>query len=159
MSVPDSFISDASGKIGYGAHNGRRWFQGRWPVGWDGHSCLSIAFKEMYPIYIAFHLFGEEWSNHTVSLMSDNMAVVEIIRNMSSKDPNIMQLVRPIVLICMKRNILVVITHMVGVSNTIADRLSRYQDVSCIFSQAKEQPEDVSDFLLPENYAVVQKRR
>lgn len=116
LSIHSSLITDTSGAIGYGGYWGPRWFQGNWAEGWDTHPCLSIAFEELFPIYLTFHIFKRERTNHTISIRSDNQSVVHILKSCSSKDSNIMCLVRSIVLICMEFNILFTISQISGLS-------------------------------------------
>ena len=55
------------------------------------------------------------------------MAVVSIINSNTSKEPNIMKLVRKLVLLCMRHNILVKAEHYPGRLNLTCDFLSRDQ--------------------------------
>ena len=59
--------------------------------------------------------------------MTDNQSIVYIINKQSSKDKDIMQLVRSLVLCSLKYNIVFKAKHIPGKSNTIADLLSRCQ--------------------------------
>ncbi|KXJ26736.1 hypothetical protein AC249_AIPGENE9228 [Exaiptasia diaphana] len=57
LSHPPSVIvtSDASGALGYGAYSGHDWFNGLWL---DPQKPLSIAYKELFPVVIAGHVWG-----------------------------------------------------------------------------------------------------
>ena len=57
----------------------------------------------------------------------DNLSVVSIINSGHSKNPRIMDLVRRVVLLWMKHYFVVRTSHVPGVSNEIADALSRFQ--------------------------------
>ena len=54
--LPDfSVSSDASGAIGYGAFMHNEWFNGRWST---LQLPLSIAYKELFPVVLAVHVWG-----------------------------------------------------------------------------------------------------
>lgn len=51
--------SDASGTIGYGAHMNSEWYNRQWI---PHQLCLSIAYKELFPVVLAAELWGVQWS-------------------------------------------------------------------------------------------------
>ena len=118
------FYTDSSSTIGYGGVFGTHWFSGIW-----SNECfrLNIALLEIYPIYLALVFWGPLLSNKCVKIMSDNIAVVHILNNYTSKDPTIMIIVRLIVLSCMKFNIFIRSQHLPGKFNILPDLLSRNQ--------------------------------
>jgi len=116
--------TDASTSVGYGGFWGSKWFSGIWP---DKCLGLNIALLEIYPICLAIKLWGTDLANKCIMFNSDNMAVVHIINTFTSKDKNIMSILRIIVLDCMRNNILIKCTHIPGKINHLADLLSRDQ--------------------------------
>lgn len=116
--------TDAAGAVGFGAIYGSRWFNGKWPSALEN---MSIAFKELFPITLALEIWGSDLRNECVIIHSDNRAVVCIINKQTSKDQNIMKLVRRLVLCCMKHNILIRAEHIPGKCNILSDCLSRFQ--------------------------------
>ena len=116
--------TDASTTIGFGGYMGTKWFQGLWPM-----DCtkVNIAILEIYPILIAFKLWGVNLSNKCIMLNSDNMAVVHILNTFTSKDKNIMAILRDIVTQLMIHNILIKSSHISGKINICADLISRDQ--------------------------------
>ena len=74
--IPDfSVCSDASGAIGYGAVLDTEWFNGTWlPHQFN----LSIAYKELFPVVLAAHVWGSRWSRKRILFRVDNEAVVHI---------------------------------------------------------------------------------
>ena len=64
-----------------------------------------------------------------ILFMSDNKAVVGIVNTTTctSNDHILMQLVRRLVLCCLRSNILFKAKHIPGKLNTLADKLSRFQ--------------------------------
>ena len=130
---PDTYISsaediqlftDASGKIGFGALCGSAWFNGLWQGWWLDQ---NITLKELYPIVLAIETWGFSIMNKRLHIRTDNQALVPVINNQTSKEPLVMNLVRRMVLHCLKCNIIITASHIPGVQNTIADRLSRFQ--------------------------------
>ena len=118
------FYTDSSSTIGYGGVFGSHWFSGIWS---DECFRLNIALLEIYPIYLALVFWGPLLANKCVMIMSDNMAVVHILNNYTSKDPSIMVIVRLIVLSCMQFNIFIRSQHLPGKFNILPDLLSRNQ--------------------------------
>ena len=84
-------FTDASGKLGYGAVFGTHWFYGLWPVAWQ-HK--NIAFLELYPILAAFATWGPSLQNRKILIHTDNMAIVHVLNKATSKDNDIMCLLR-----------------------------------------------------------------
>ena len=82
--------TDAS-NLGFGCTFGRKWFYGPFQEHWLAY---HISVRKFFPIVLAMELWGEELSNTSVVLHSDNCAVVHVINKNSSKDPNLMKLMR-----------------------------------------------------------------
>lgn len=119
-----SLYTDASGTIGYGAVFGTHFFYGQWPESWKH---VNIAFLELYPIVAAVELWAPQLANQRILLHTDNMALVHILNSQTSKDNRIMVLVRRLIVLCMLHNIMFKALHIEGVSNSLADALSRQQ--------------------------------
>lgn len=115
--------TDAS-NLGFGGYLQEKWFSGKWP---QSHNQYHITVKEFLPIVIAVELFSELLANKCVTFHSDNAAVVAIINKQSSKDKLLMKLVRRLVIATLKHNILFKACHIPGLSNNLADSLSRLQ--------------------------------
>lgn len=122
-------VTDAAGSIGYGAYYHPHWFQGKWLPQHCISSTpdMSIAWQELFPIYLACALWGPLWCNRHVRFSCDNQAVVSIINTKSSKIARIMDLLRAITLSTLKYNFTLTAVHVAGVQNGIADSLSRFQ--------------------------------
>ncbi len=118
--------TDAAASIGFGAYFQGSWTQGKWNFSRDERP--SIAYLELYPIYIAIILWGHRMSNKRIYFWSDNQTVVTCINKKTSKCPMIMGLLRPIVLKCLMNNILFKAKYVPGEINQIADSLSRFQN-------------------------------
>ena len=88
---------------------------------------ISIEWQELFPIVIACAIWHPHFSEKRLQFWCDNETVVAIINSGHSKAPRIMDLVRYLVLLSMKHNFLIRAQHVPGVSNAIADSLSRFQ--------------------------------
>ena len=82
------------------------------------------------------------------------MALVHIINRQTSKDKDIMKLVRHLVLACLRYNVSFQSSHIIGIKNTEADCLSRQQveEFKRLRPQSRTTPSPVPHHLLPENF-------
>jgi len=141
---PDfKFFSDASG-MGYAAIFGDKWIQGSFPESWRH---VNIATKELFPISMAFRLWHLTLVDKKISFVSDNMSVVMILQSHTSKDPQIMALLRPMVLTSMLNNIQFQAEHIPGKHNLIPDLLSRFQIAKAL---------DIAPWLQPQPHQIPQ---
>ena len=144
------FFTDAAGSIGLGIYFNGKWAQAKWGDHFKQESdSNNITFLELFPILVSLHLFGNSIKNKKVLFHCDNMAVVEIINQQTSKCPRVMDLVRPLVLRCMELNTEIKAKHIRGVDNSIADAISRYfmQIFRKLAPQADPQPTMIPPFL------------
>lgn len=119
----DIFLtSDASGFWGCGAWCGQDWFQLEWSPCSKGK---SIAVKELIPIIIAAAIWGPHWRGKAVCARCDNSAVVAVIRSRSSKEKDLMQLLRCLWFFEASHQFHLYSRHIPGVENSLADDLSR----------------------------------
>ena len=97
MSAPTDVeaTSDAAGSLGFGAYFNTEWFSGAWA---PSQADLSIAYKELFPVVVASHVWGSQWFRRHVLFRSDNEAVVHILLSRTSKVPCIMRLLRLLLL-------------------------------------------------------------
>ena len=127
---PDlELYTDAASTIGFGGFFQGKWFQGHWPphLHLDKGKGISIEWQELFPIVVACAIWHPFFAGKRLQFWCDNESVVSIINSGHSKAPRIMDLVRFLVLISMRHNFLVRARHVPGVSNEIADALSRFQ--------------------------------
>ncbi|VDI06106.1 Hypothetical predicted protein [Mytilus galloprovincialis] len=117
-------FSDAAGTYGgFAAVFGSKWFSGKWPPELID---LHITVKELFPIVLAIDIWGPLLANHKILFLTDNSAVAEIINKTSSREKNIMRLIRRLVLAALKYNIYFRAKHIPGKTNVICDLLSRF---------------------------------
>ena len=114
--------TDASGTIGFGAFFNVRWFRGDWS---SQHLELNITCKELFAIVAACATCGIVWLRLRVEFQCDNQAAVECLKTGTSRSPAVMALIRTLYSICVMHNFLIRASHLPGISNTIADALSR----------------------------------
>lgn len=118
--------TDAAQKLGFGAVFGTKWFFGPWPHQWKTYNIVTL---ELFPIVLAIEIWAELLANKAIRLFTDNMALVSIINTKTTKEPHdrTMILVRRLVLVSLKHNILVEAHHIPGKKNVLPDLLSRLQ--------------------------------
>ena len=114
---------DAVGSLGFGAFYNNQWFSGAWV---PSLADQSIAYKELFPVVVASHVWRSQWSRRHVLFRSDNEAVVHILLARTSKVPCIMQLLRHLLSAAARFNFTFTSQHIPGVHNHIADALSHF---------------------------------
>ena len=120
---PDAHVyTDAAGSWGYGGCWEEKWFHNQWITTWQSQ---NIATKELLPIVVACGLWGREWSKQLVLFHCDNQSVVCTLKSRTSKDPNIMQLLRCLVFFQAAFKFRLKAEHVPGKLNKGADALSR----------------------------------
>ena len=119
-----NLYTDASGSEGWGAFWCGRWLQASWS---PAQSVRPIFWKELFAVVNAVNTWGHQWAKQKILLHCDNEAVVEIWRKGSTRDTETMALVRLLYFCAARYDINVVITHIRGTDNCIADSLSRFQ--------------------------------
>ena len=91
-----TLTTDASGSWGCGAWHGDHWLQLQWD---DRALPLSIATKELIPIILACAAWGRAWQGRQVLCQCDNQVVVACLKSKTSKDKEIMHLLRCLVFV------------------------------------------------------------
>ena len=89
-----------------------------------------ITVREFLAIVIAIETLPLFLSNKRIQIQTDTMAVVHIINNHTSKDIDLMILMRRLMVNILKYNILfqaIQCIHIPGLNNIAADKLSRLQ--------------------------------
>ena len=116
--------TDASSTIGFGAYWNGAWFNQHWP---QQLQCKSIDWKELYAIVMACNVWGQYWCRKRILFHCDNQSIVQVWESGLSRSSDLMHLVRTLFFIAACHNFHVMICHIPGIDNSIADALSRMQ--------------------------------
>ena len=87
---------------------------------------LHITQLEMLNVVVALKVWAKIWANKRIKISCDNLAVVEILKSGKTRDSFLATCARNIWLITAIFNIDIIIIHDPGVSNQVADLLSRW---------------------------------
>ena len=116
------FASDASGSWGCGAHTTESWFQMQWN---EQLSPLSITIKELLPIMFTVVVWGKRWQAQKVLCHFGNQAVVAVLRSRSSKQPQLMHMLRCLYFVEALYGFELLASYIPTKANYLADDLSR----------------------------------
>ena len=141
LNVADSQVinmsSDAS-KLGFGACYGSQWIQSKYPTSWQSY---HITVLEFYPIYVLIAIFGPLLRNSSILFKCENSAVVEIINKQTSKNPTVMMILRPLILLLVEYNVHLRASHIPGLTNILPDKISRFQITTQLLQDYKMNPQ------------------
>ena len=158
-SDPPNFIiaTDSAASNGFGCVFGSKWFSGEWPN--QEWRLFHIAFLELYPIYMALHAWCEVFEENSVRILTDNISLVPVINNLYSKDAKLRQLVKPIAILCLTKNIFLSACHTPGIHNIGPDLLSRgrVNEFLTRFPSANRIPQEIPAYLFPANFKLLKK--
>ena len=87
---------DAASTLGVGGVFGDRWFSGAWPTYIQENPLYSIQWKELFAIYVACTIWGNEWTGKKILFYTDNEAITFVWENKTSHCKPIMQLIQKI---------------------------------------------------------------
>ena len=123
------FYTDASANpnLGCGGICGRNWFILQWNESFVKKYKPSINYLELYALTMGISLWIHKFQNKRISIFCDNMSVVQMVNNNSSKCKNCMVLIRIIVLKALTFNVKINVKHVAGKINIFADWLSRLE--------------------------------
>ena len=89
---------------------------------------LYLWLIELFPIVMAAHLWGSQWSMRRVEFLCDNESVVAVLSSCTSRDADLMVLLRYLALlggVCHSFSFKA--SSVRGKANLVADSLSRFQ--------------------------------
>lgn len=122
--------TDSSGnrELGCGAYCQGHWSYWSWPLGWESSIFKEMSFLELVPILLAMYLWGKKYfANKKIMMYIDNNALVSIVNRQTSKSKRVMVLLRKLVLLLLRNDIMFKAQHILGKKNNIADSISRKQ--------------------------------
>ena len=98
-----TLVSDAS-QTGLGLVKHTQYAHAKWPqVVLNGQH--DIAVLELYSIFVGIRLWNSQLVGRRVQVYIDNKVIVSALNKQSSRSSNIMDIIRPMDLLCMKHNI------------------------------------------------------
>lgn len=116
-------------ELGYGARHGNRWFQGQWTPAQLASAMrkqkMSMPFLELHALVHAATVWGHLWGGKKITFMCDCQPAYYAIYRMSSKDSSMAALLRLLSTTAATHSFDFRCIHLAGVTNTIADVLSR----------------------------------
>ncbi|XP_067300888.1 uncharacterized protein [Pseudorasbora parva] len=143
-------FTDAAPSVGFGGFYKTHWFASTWPpeLSMSNQQTASSALFELYPIIIAAHLWGHEWSSKNIVMHCDNLATVHCINKGLSKSPKIMPLLRRLTWLSACNQFTFKAVHIPGHQNQIADALSRllFQKFRALAPEADPNPTPVPPY-------------
>lgn len=141
---------DSSTK-GFGIVCGRRWTSGGWPDKWVEK--LSAEVRYLYVLLVCMYIYGESLANLRLLVHVPFTRLVKVINTQTDKDPQIMTVVRDIVLCLLKFNIKLEAAHAIFPFNPAA---SLSQGAQPAFqSQRRDcegKPTEIPSECMPESY-------
>ena len=97
-----------------------------------GYMGYNIVQLEILNILVACKVWATHWANKRIKIWCDNLAVVEVLNTGKSRDETLATCARNIWMLSAMYNFDIMVYHIPGKYNTIADLLSRwtnsYQD-------------------------------
>ena len=91
-----------------------------------GFRGYNIAHLEILNLVVALKIWGQVWANKSIEIHCDNLAVVEILSLGKARDSIMATCARNIWLLAAIYNINLIVTHIRGTENCVADLLSRW---------------------------------
>jgi hypothetical protein len=118
--------TDAS-DTAYGAWSGDQTLSGWWDANWLQ---THINLKEMQAVFLALQAFQASLSPGQVVVQTDNATVMAYLRHQGGiHSPQLDEVTRRVIRWCMGRNLTLWAVHIAGADNTLADKLSRPNQV------------------------------
>ena len=127
--APQFFYTDAAGSanLGCGGVCDSEYFVLQWDEDFITKKKPSINYLELYAITIGILSWTHQFKNRPITIFCDNMSVVYMVNNGTSRCKNCMVLIRFIVLHCMIHNVLIHVEYINTKFNKFADYLSRME--------------------------------
>ena len=116
-------FTDAS-QLGYGCYWRGHWLYGPWS---RQQAARDIQWKELFAILVAATTWASHWRRKRLLVHCDNQTVVDICRTGTLKNTDLMRLICTLFFMAARHNFTLLINHIPGVDNSVADALSRLQ--------------------------------
>ena len=117
---------------------------GQWQEPWGGS---PIFVREFFAIWVAVFTWGDDWVNKQVVIHTDSAPARDIWVKGTSPDKAVMRIVRAMFMFAAKKNINILLRHVPGKHNNLANALSRFQvrRFKVLLPGADELPTEVDD--------------
>lgn len=122
-----SVFTDSCTAAAGGIYDGD-WFYVNWDLDWPLVSQFHINSKEILAAYLAVIRWAPCWRNKRIYIQSDNVTAVAAINRGTSKNPFIMACLRQLFWLSAKYNFHVSARFLPGISNMVADDISRLHE-------------------------------
>ena len=147
-----NLFTDAS-FLGFGAYFDNLWFSEAWPDSVQAAITsrkINIAFLELFSVLVSVSSWGDILRHCQIVGFTDNEAIVSIWSSGSSKEPNLMALVRVLFFLSVEFNCSITFHHVPGKWNLFADLLSRLQvqEFKLACPTAAPQPSIIPDSIM-----------
>ena len=119
--------ASANPNLGAGGYSESNWFILQWNDKTLKKYDLNINYLELFAVAVAIYNWIAKYRNRHIIIFCDNMSVVQMLNNNSSKCKHCMMLIRLIVLKTMLANVKLTLRHVRGENNEYADCLSRHR--------------------------------
>ena len=91
-----------------------------------GYKDYNIAHLEILNVVVALKIWAPCWANKSIQIMCDNMAVVEVLSSGRARDSIMATCARNVWLLAAMFNVNIIVSHIRGRDNSVADLLSRW---------------------------------
>ena len=122
----DSVMATDACLVGYGGTFGQEYFRGRFPGHLKGSNIVHL---EILAVMVTLKLWGNSLKGRYFWIHVDNEAVAAVINTGASRDTQLQDVLREIVLLAAKNEFVIKARHIAGNSNRIPDWLFRWHDV------------------------------
>lgn len=133
-------FTDAS-HLGYGCYWQGHWISRSWNRRQVAH---DIQWKELFAVLLAAMAWDPQWSCKRLLVHCNNNAVVNIWHTGTTKHPACMHLVCTLFLTAATYNFILLMQHILGVDNSIADALSQFHRFCELAPEADPNPKPTS---------------
>jgi hypothetical protein len=129
LPVDSNFFAADASDWGLGVYYNGHWFMKEFSA---TQRLETIAWREIYALYVALKLFGEKLSGKSVEhAFTDNTNAEAALNRLTTKVANAMPLVRGIHFMQAKWNFRIKVSHISSKDNVITDLLSRNDLLGC----------------------------
>lgn len=122
---PVTSVFTDSCNLGAGAIYNGDWFYTNWKLDWPEVANFHINGKEILAVFLAICRWAPAWANKRIYIQSDNVTSVATINRGTSANPFIMSSLRSLFWLSAKFNFHIKAKFLPGLSNTVADNISR----------------------------------